>query len=436
MKHFFFWAIGLALTIGAGTAAYNVFHVPQRHADCGAYRTVAVRRGDVTQIVQSTGTVQPVQSVKVGTFVSGPIQKVEVDFNALVKKGQILAEVDPLINRAQRNQAHALLLHALADLGQYQARLIQAEGDLRRAKRLRPDRCSSARRTNIEFHALSDSDYDMTEANYAAAKSIVDVAKSTIEQNQASLELAETNLAYTVIRSPVDGVVIDRRVDPGQTVASQFQTPVLFVVAPDLQKKVHVYASVDEADIGLIREAQTRNGPVAFTVDAYPYDTFRGKIVQVRLNPTTVQNVVTYTVVVEASNPQLKLLPGMTASLFFQIEKRQGRLVLPNAALRFYPNPDEVCERDRLLAESMAGESPGNPEGGWPHVSSPLDEAGCEPMARDKLRYLWVLDEDEDQLSAVPVTTGLSDNDVVEIASGSLSVGQEVVVGATALSAK
>ena len=157
------------------------------------------------------------------------------------------------------------------------------------------------------------------------------MAKAVIEENKAALDLAETNLAYTVIRSPVDGVVIDRKIDPGQTVALQFQTPVLFVVAPDLEKKVYVYASVDEADIGLIREAEKNRQPVMFTVDAYPRDVFHGKIGQVRLNPTTVQNVVTYTVVRRRSpNAEIKLLPGMTANLSFQIEKHIGRLVLPN----------------------------------------------------------------------------------------------------------
>ena len=175
--------------------------------------------------------------------------------------------------------------------------------------------------------------------------------------------MAETNLTYTTIRSPVDGVVIDRKVDAGQTVAAQFQTPVLFVVAPDLEKKVYVYASVDEADIGLIRDAQIARQPVIFTVDAYPKDTFQGKIFQVRLNPTTIQNVVTYTVVVESPNPQLKLLPGMTANLIFQIEIHASVPTIPNAALRFYPRPDQVRQSDRAIltgsgANAGAGQRP------------------------------------------------------------------------------
>jgi HlyD family secretion protein len=404
MKRLIFWLIVLAIVTGSGAAGYKHFYTSTPGA--GDFRTAAVRRTDVKLVVNSSGTVQPVLSVQVGSFVSGPIQKVHVDFNAVVKKDQLLAEVDPLIYKAQLAQAKATLLHAVADLEQYKAKLVQTEGDWKRAKRLRPDRCSEAKKTGIEFHALSDSDYDMADANCQSAHACVEVAKAAIEQNKAALDMAETNLAYTFIRSPVDGVVIDRKVDPGQTVASQFQTPVLFVVAPDLQKKVYVYASVDEADIGLIRDAQARKEPVSFAVDAYPKDTFAGKIAQVRLNPTTVQNVVTYTVVVEAANAQLKLLPGMTANLAFHIEGRSGVLALPNAALRFHPKPEQVRVGDRPILE---GEARGQ-------------------------KHVWILDGD--LLAAVEVVTGLSDKSSTEIISGDLAEGQEVVIGTLSAASK
>ena len=163
--------------------------------------------------------------------------------------------------------------------------------------------------------AIADTDYDLAKSTYETAVANVALCKATIEQSEGALDLAETNLGYTEITSPVDGIVTDRKVDPGQSLASTYQTPVLFVVAPDLEKRVYVLASVDEADIGLIRDAQARKQPVTFTVEAYPKDKFEGKIREVRLTPTTVQNIVTYTVVVEAANPQLKLLPGMTANL-------------------------------------------------------------------------------------------------------------------------
>ena len=194
----------------------------------------------------------------------------------------------------------------------------------------------------------------MAEATYETAKANVEVCKATIEQNEGALKLAKANLDYTVIESPRDGIVTDRKIDPGQTVASQFQTPVLFVIAPDLEKRVYVQAAVDEADIGMIREAQARKEPVTFTVDAYPKDSFHGKIFQVRLTPTTVQNVVTYTVVVEAPNLELKLLPGMTANLTFQIEKHEGKLKVPNAALRFFPKPNQVRPSDVPILDGAA----------------------------------------------------------------------------------
>ena len=190
-----------------------------------------------------------------------------------------------------------------------------------------------------------------TEATYETAVANVAVCKATIEQSKAALELAQTNLDYTKIRSPVDGIIIDRKVDSGQTVASQFQTPELFKVAPDMEKRIYVFASVDEADIGLIRDAKEHQQPVMFTVDAYPNDLFQGKIHQVRLNPTTTQNVVTYPVVVESPNADLKLLPGMTASLSFQIDKHKNVVRVPNAALRFYPKTEHVRPEDRHLLE-------------------------------------------------------------------------------------
>jgi HlyD family secretion protein len=354
-----------------------------------------------------------VQSVQIGSFVSGPIQEIYVDFNAKVKKGQLLAKIDPLLCKAQYDQANAMLVRADADLMQAKAKLEQAERDWKRVQKLLPAK------------AIADTDYDMAKATYEGAKANVAICKATIEQNKGALKLAKTNLDYTEIKSPVDGIVTDRKVDPGQTLASQFQTPVMFVVAPDLEKKVYVLASVDEADIGLIREAQKHGQPVSFTVDAYRKDVFQGKIAQIRLTPTTVQNVVTYTVVVEASNLELKLLPGMTASLKFQIETRVKALKVSNAALRFNPKPKEVRECDRKLVEDKTSDDKDQQNADSSRGGETDDDSPAESSRKE--RYVWIADGD--LLSAVKIVTGLESSLFTEVVSGELSDGQAVVTG-------
>jgi HlyD family secretion protein len=411
MKRFFFWMIVAGTVVGASAAGYSKFHGAKQDV-ASLYRTMKVRRGEVKSVVTSSGTVQPVLSVQVGAFVPGPIHEVKVDFNAKVKKHQVLALVDELIPRAQRDQAKASLDCARANLLQAEAKSKQSERDWQRAKRLRPKQ------------AIPENEYDLAEATYETAVATVEACKATIKANEGALKLAQSNLDYCVIESPVDGVVTDRKVDPGQTVAAQFQTPVLFVVAPDLEKRVYVQAAVDEADIGMIREAQSRKQPVTFTVDAYPKDTFHGEIFQVRLTPTTVQNVVTYTVVVEAPNLELKLLPGMTANLTFQIEKHEKKLKVPNAALRFFPKAEQIRPCDKPILD---GTSPDNKEG---RDAEAIEDAKDDPAAKERLRkerYVWVVDGD--LLKAVKITTGLTDKTYTEVVSGDLSAGQAVVTG-------
>jgi HlyD family secretion protein len=407
MKRFFFWMIVVGVVVATSAAGYSKFHGAKQDP-ASLYRTAKVRRGEIRSEVNSSGTVQPVLSVQVGAFVSGPIVEVKVDFNAKVKKHQILALVDKLIPTAQRDQAKASLDCAMANLLQANAKLKQSKRDWERAGKL------------VAKQAIADTDYDLAEATYETAKANVEVCKATIEQNKGALSLAEVNLGYTVIESPVDGIITDRKVDPGQTVAAQFQTPVLFVVAPDLEKRVYVQAAVDEADIGMIRDAQLRKQPVTFTVDAYPKDTFHGKIFQVRLTPTTVQNVVTYTVIVEAPNLELKLLPGMTANLTFQIEKHEGKLKVPNAALRFFPKPEQVRPCDKAVLD---GVSPDNKEA---RDADTEDDPAAKEHNR-KQRYVWIIDGE--LLKAVKITTGLTSKSYTEIVSGELSAGQAVVTG-------
>lgn len=408
MKRFLFWMVVVGVVVGAGAAGFSKLHNSKGNLGASRYRTVPVRRGDIKFVVNSSGTVQPVQSVKVGSVISGPILKVYVDFNDKVKKGQVLAEVDPLISKAQRDQAKASLDCAEANLLQAQAKLEQAKRDWSRAESLHPG------------DGIPGNEYDLAKATFETAKANVAVSQATIQQCKASLALAESNLDYAVIKSPVDGVITDRKIDSGQTVASQFQTPELFVVAPDLEKRVYVLASVDEADIGMIREAQLRKEPVTFLVDAYPKDIFRGKIEQIRLTPTTVQNVVTYTVVVEAPNPELKLLPGMTANLSFQADKRTNVLKIPNAALRFTPKPDQVRKSDRSILEGTASKEQEEKDSDDPLVQERLR----------KQRHVWVAnDADAGLLSAVKIVIGLSDKSSTELVSGDLTAGQMVVTG-------
>ncbi|MCE5303524.1 MAG: efflux RND transporter periplasmic adaptor subunit [Planctomycetaceae bacterium] len=412
MKRLLFWIILAGIAAGGGVVGYRHF----RPAAKTVYRTTPLRRGDITFTAKESGTVQPVLSVQVGSVVSGPIVKVHVGFNAKVKKGQLLAEIDPLPFKAKVAQATAQLASSEAYLMQAKAKLKQALHNWNRAKDLMPK------------NAISASEYDQYESEYEVAEANVAIYKATVDQSRAALDQAETDLSYTKIVAPVDGIVTDRKVDPGQTLASTYQTPVLFVVAPDLEKRVYVLATADEADIGMIRDAQSRNQPVSFTVGAYPNDTFKGKIREVRLTPTTVENIVTYTVVVESQNPQLKLLPGMTVRLTFQIEKHVDVMRIPNAALRFHPKPEQVRSADRSIAENMAEKDREKEKNDDEYFFRPQapSKASFAWLER-KTQYVWITDGDK--LSAVKVVTGLSDAKYAELVSGKLSEGQQVVTG-------
>ncbi|MGD0897639.1 MAG: efflux RND transporter periplasmic adaptor subunit [Thermoguttaceae bacterium] len=409
MKRLLIWLTAGGAIAGAGAAGFHHYAAFWSRGAGAAYRTAAVRRGDITAVVHSTGTVQPVLSVQIGAFVSGPIEKVFVDFNAKVKKDQVLAQVDPRTYKWAVAHEEASLAHSRADLARVQALLQQAVRTERRSLRLQ------------EKKAIAEADVDQAVTDRKSLEAQVKLAEAAILECEANVATAKTNLEFTDIKSPVDGIVTDRKVDPGQTVAAQFQTPVLFLVAPDLEKKVYVYASVDEADIGLIRQAQSGNQPVNFTVEAYPKDVFTGSIAQVRLNPATTQNVVTYTVVVESANSALKLLPGMTASLAFQIEKHAGVLKIPNAALRLRPKAEDVVPSDRAILDSDDDDE------------APAADPGPAAAGRNR-RYVWVVRDD--LLAAVEVKTGLNDKRSTELLSGDLAEGQEVAVGARSAVAK
>ena len=380
------------------------------------WETAEITSGDVTRYVNSTGSVKPVLSVSVGSFVSGPIVDLSVDFNDEVKEGDCMACVDPRLFKASVERDEATLATQVASLERIEAQLQQALNNYQRGKRLRTK--------NEGF--LSDREMDALTFEVKSLQAQRKLAKASILQAKASLETSKANLNYCQIVAPVDGVVIDRKIDPGQTLAAQFQTPELFIVAPDLRKKVHVFASVDEADIGLIQKAQAEARPVTFTVDAHPEDTFDGQIEQIRVSSVTNQNVVTYPVVIAAANPDLKLLPGMTASISFEVDAATDVLKIPNTALRFFPDDvKHVREDDRKLIDGSNWKNNKQDDDGEPEEMSAAKKA--EARKNRKKRHVWVVDGE--RLKAVEIETGLSEDGFTEVKSGDFEKGDKVVTG-------
>lgn len=410
MRFFLKLLIIVAVLVGAGWAAYKPAMSYWKQRNRPTYRTDEVAQRTITSVVNTTGEVKPVLSVLVGSFVSGPIEELHADFNDQVEKDQLLAEIDPRIYEAAVQRDRATLITRQADVERVRAQLQQAINDEKRSIALREE--------NADF--ISKTEMDRFHFNRMSLEAQLKVAQATIAQAEANLENSEANLGYTKIRSPVNGIIIDRKIDPGQTLAAQFQAPELFIIAPEMDKKMHIFASVDEADIGLIRDAQEKENPVHFTVDAYPDDLFVGEIEQIRFSSTETQSVVTYPVVVAASNEDLKLLPGMTANLSFQIDEKADVICVPNAALRFYPNAKRVREQDRALLDG-ADEDEFEDE---PEVSA---REKAEADRKRRSRHVWV--EDGEWLRAVEVTTGISDNRFTEVASDKLQVGDQLVTG-------
>jgi HlyD family secretion protein len=408
------WCLILGVLGLGGWMAYRPAAAYWKERNRVTYREADVTRGRVVSVVNSTGTVKPVRTVMVGTVVSGPIKSIFVDFNDEVKKDQSLAKIDPRIYEAAVARDRATLANQEASVERAKAQLQQAINDEARSKALRSE--------NRTF--ISDTEMDQFKFKRLALDAELNVARTAVDQAKANLLTSEANLFYTDIVSPVDGVIVDRKVDPGQTVAASFQTPELFSVAPDMRQEMRVFASVDEADIGLIRQAQQTGQPVRFTVDAYPDDLFEGKIFQIRKNSTTTQNVVTYPVVVSAPNPELKLLPGMTASISFQVGEVSNVIRIPNAALRFYPLRDQVRPEDRKLLESAAS-LPGEADERTDATRSAEEKA--ETRRRRGRRHVWAVDGEF--LRAVEVVTGLSDSKFTELIAGEMAEGQKLVTG-------
>ena len=338
------------------------------------YDTVPVEKGDVAYFVTATGTIEPVTEVEVGTQVSGIIAKLYADYNSTVKEGQIIAEMDKVTLESD-------LASARATYDGNKAEYVYQEKNYQRSKGLH------------DKNLISDTEYEQAEYNYA-------IARSAFENSEAALAKAERNLSYATIASPIDGIVIDRAVEEGQTVAAGFETPTLFTIAADLTK-MQVVADVDEADIGGVKEGQR----VSFTVDAYPDDIFEGRVIQIRLGSsssgssvtgTTTESVVTYEVVIAADNPDLKLLPRLTANLSIYTREAHDVLYVPSRALRFDPR-------------AMAGKN------------DRIND--CEGAAK-----VWT--KEGSVFTAHPVTTGISDGISTEI-TGGIDEGMEIIAGAS-----
>jgi len=321
------WVVGATVVVIVGGGAY---YLARAKSDVPKYHSVAADSGTVTATVTATGTLSAVTTVAVGSQVSGIISKLYVDFNSHVKKGQLLAELDPTPFLEALDQQRANLLKAQSDL-----RL--AEVSLTRQKKLR------------DLQLIAASDYDTAVAQR-------DDAAAVVKQTEAALKQAETNVTYTKIKAPIDGVVVDREYNVGQTVAASFQAPLIFSIAQDLTK-MQVLTNIDEADVGGIKVGQN----ASFSVDAYPDQTFRGAVAQIRLSTQTVQNVVTYPVMLDVPNLDGKLMPGMTANVIVPVDTRRDTLRVPNAALRFKPDAADVLKTpgDNTAAAGGAGAAAG-----------------------------------------------------------------------------
>jgi HlyD family secretion protein len=412
MRSLIKWLIILAV-LGGGLATAGYFGQQYLKAkNVPKFTTATVSTGRIETVVNSTGPIKPVQSVSVGSFVSGPIAEIKVDFNDKVKKDQLLGLIDPRLLQSAWDREKAALDTQNADLARINAQLDQA--------RRNEDRADKLRKTNKDY--ISDQEMDNLHFSRVALEAQRDLSKANIKAAEAGLENAKTNLGYTKIKSPVDGTVIDRKVDPGQTVAAGFTTPEMFIIGMEMDLHLFVFASVDEADVVQILAAQKQGRPVKFTVDSCPEDVFTGKIYQVRQNATTTQNVVTYPVVIEVPNPNLeKLRVGSTANVSFQIDVRDNVARIPTAALRFVPPDNLIRPEDKQYVEVKVKK---DPKEGEEKLSA--ERRAEQAKARNK-RVVWI--QEGEKLVAVPVTIGLQDGQFTELVSGEIKVGQALVTG-------
>jgi HlyD family secretion protein len=381
--------------------------------------------------VDATGTINAVITVQVGSQVSGTIAKLNVDFNSRVHKGDIVALIDPALFQGALLQASADLdnakanaVAAKANLEKAKATSLQTKADYDRIALLTRDRITSQQQLD-----LAKANYDSANAAVGAAAANVTQAEAQVSQKAAALTVAQTNLNYTVIRSPIDGTVVARNVDVGQTVAASLQAPTIFTIAQDLTKML-VYTKTDESDVGNIKPGK----PVTFKVDAFPKDTFHGVVSQVRMNPTTVQSVVTYDTIIEFANPELKLFPGMTAYVTIPVATVENVLKVPNTALRYKPpmGPDEILAVYKQYGieaseRQQAGDDPAVP-GRGPQVGGENQNLPRAPRAENAV--VWKLHADN-TMEPVKVSLGITDHaytQVTALMKGELKDGEALVI--------
>jgi HlyD family secretion protein len=433
-----YWLIATGTIIAIGVFAAFEF----KGQDKPQYFTTKADRGDIREVVEATGTINAVITVQVGSQVSGTISHLYVDFNSRVKKGQVVAQIDPPLFKGALLQARADLANAEANVASAKANLqkakaadIQAKADYERAVRLTSQKVMSQQQLD-----LAKAGHDSAVAAVSAADAQVTQAAAQEQQKRAALTVSQTNLDYTTIRAPIDGTVIARNVDVGQTVAASLQAPTLFTIAQDLTK-MQVYASTDESDVGMIKKGQV----ATFKVDAFPRDTFTGRVSQIRMNATTVQNVVTYNTVIDFDNPELKLFPGMTAYITIPVASATNALRVPNGALRY--KPDLKIEEIRALYQkyglddnsttSIASDSSGSGVAGKrdrAHAAVPQTSGNDAEQVRTPrfdIAVVWKMHPDQ-TIEPVKIRTGITDHTVTEVAEvvkGELKQGEELVTG-------
>jgi HlyD family secretion protein len=354
------------MTIAAVTVSVAAYYHSATTESSPAFVTAPVTRGEVVDTVAATGTLEAVTTVQVGTQVSGTIKSLHADYNSIVRRGQVVAELEPSLFQTQVDQARATVVRLQADVERARVEVADTAVKFRRATEL------------WDKQLIPRTDLEAAETAARQAEASLKAAEAQVTQAQASLNQAQVNFSHTIIRAPIDGVVISRAVDVGQTVAASTSAPTLFVIANDLSR-MQVKASIDESDIGRIRAGQ----PVTFKVDAYPGDIFHGAVSQVRLEPVTEQNVVSYVTMIDVANPAMKLRPGMTANVTVEIARADAALRVPNSALRFRPS----ARGAQVWVMTQGGPAP------------------------------------------IPVQTGLSDGATTAIVDGALSERTQVITG-------
>ena len=403
----------ILIVIGGAVLGVTVF---SRSKNRGVkYKTETASKGDIEALVVTTGTLNPVTIVEVGSQVSGKIEELYVDFNSTVKEGEIIAKIDQssFLTRVEQDKANNY--SAIATLEKAKVTLENNKKKYDRALEL------------FEKSLISYEEKESVETQYLSAKADLQSAEARLEEAKSQLDSSKVDLAHTIIKSPIDGIVINREVSVGQTVAASFQAPVLFQIADDLSK-MQVECSVDEADIGKVKEDQK----VSFTVDAFPEESFTGVVTRVRYSPEIIQNVVTYKTIVEVKNPDLMLRPGMTATVSIVVGEARNALRVPNAALRFTPplSPEEMSRlfEDISKGRERDGSRNSGADGQTSGSQSPYPEDQLPVLMTADMPLVWVIDENG-YLRPIMIKTGVSDNSYTEVVWGNLKEGQKVITG-------